>query len=120
LTNWARACLYLEQVDDGMFALRLTKRGKRAGVVNEHGFPIYKMGLEHGEKHICWEPCDLPKEGEKEGDPTSLQMDDAMRLYKEGLSLRKIITRLGLKNSKGSNMQASTLARKLAATTTQK
>jgi len=120
LTNWARACLYLEQVDGGMFALRLTKRGKRAGVVNEHGFPIYKMGLEHGEKHICWEPCDLPKEGEKEGDPTALQMDDAMRLYKEGLSLRKIITKLGLKNSKGSNMQASTLARKLAATTTQK
>jgi hypothetical protein len=114
LTNWARACLYLESLDDGIFALRLTKRGKRAGVVTKSGFPIFRIGLQHGEKHICWESCELPEDGEKAGTVTDIQMQSALVAYRGGDSLRKIIDDLGLKGSKGTPMAPKVLAQKLA------
>jgi hypothetical protein len=114
LTNWARACLYLESLDDGIFALRLTKRGKRAGVVTKSGFPIFRIGLQHGERHICWEPCELPEDGEKEASVTDIQMQSALVAYRGGDSLRKIIDDLGLKGSKGTPMAPKVLAQKLA------
>jgi hypothetical protein len=115
LTNWARACVYLEQLEDGIFALRLTKRGKRAGVATKSGFSITKIGLQHGEKHICWEPCDLPEEGEKPGDLSKIQLDEVILHRQNGLSLSKIIEQMGLKNSKGTPMGKGQLCKILAA-----
>jgi hypothetical protein len=115
LTNWARACLYLESLDDGIFALRLTKRGKRAGVVTESGFPIFRIGLQHGEKHICWEPCELPEDGEKAGTITNLQIDEILLRRAGGESLSKIIAAMDLKNSKGTAMGKGQLCKILTA-----
>jgi hypothetical protein len=115
LTNWARACLYLQQLEDGIFALRLTKRGKRAGVATKSGFPITRIGLQHGEKYICWEPCDLPEEGEKAGTVTKLQIEEILLRRGNGESLSKIIAALELKNSKGTPMGKGQLCKILAA-----
>jgi hypothetical protein len=115
LTNWARACLYLESLDDGIFALRLTKRGKRAGVVTKSGFPIFRIGLQHGEKHICWEPCELPEEGEKAGTVSNLQIDEILLRRSNGESLSKIIAAMDLKNSKGTAMGKGQLCKILTA-----
>jgi hypothetical protein len=114
LTNWARACLYLEALDDGLFALRLTKRGKRAGVCTLSGLPITKIGLQHGEGAIFWEPAELPEPGEKTADPSNLQLDEAFTLHRNGSSLREIIANLELKGSKGTPMSPKVLAQKLA------
>jgi hypothetical protein len=115
LTNWARACLYLEVLGDGVFALRLTKRGKRAGVATESGFSVTRVGLQHGEKNICWEPCELPSDGERAGTLTEIQMDEVVLHRKNGKSLSEIIKEMGLKNTKGSMMGKGQLCKILAA-----
>jgi hypothetical protein len=112
LTNWARACLYLQQLEDGLFCLHLTKRGKRAGISSGLGFPITKIGLEHGEKYICWEPCDLPSEEDKKKRLLSdLQCEEVVALRKQGKSMSVIIAEIGLKNSNGGVLSKGTLCK---------
>ncbi len=54
ITNWARTIMRLEEHGDGVFCLRLTKRGGRAGVDPN-------IWLRHGEESIYWIACDPPE-----------------------------------------------------------
>ncbi|MCY3024480.1 MAG: AAA family ATPase, partial [Planctomycetota bacterium] len=55
LANWARAVLVLREVDDSIYELRASKRGKRAGLEDSRGEQVTRVFLRHGEQGICWE-----------------------------------------------------------------
>jgi hypothetical protein len=97
-----------------LFCLHLTKRGKRAGVATPSGFSITKIGLEQGERAICWEDADLPQDGEKAGALTPVQIEEVIALRKQSKSLSQIIEELGLKNSKGTPMSKGSLCKIMA------
>ncbi len=58
LTNWARAAIALQAVTaaEGVFKMRLTKRGKRAGIVDDEGNPTTTVMIEHAKQGLCWVP----------------------------------------------------------------
>lgn len=58
LTNWARAVIALQAVPtaEGVFKMRFTKRGTRAGIVDENGRPTTTVMIEHSKAGLCWLP----------------------------------------------------------------
>lgn len=58
LANWARAVLVLRETEDGIFELRASKRGKRAGLLDNTGQETTHVFLRHGTNSIYWERCD--------------------------------------------------------------
>lgn len=57
LVNWAREVAVLRRTDKikPFFELVLTKRGKRAGLLDKDGKPTVFMNLRHAEGRILWE-----------------------------------------------------------------
>ncbi len=64
LANWARAVMSFRSVGShSVFEIVLPKRGRRAGLVNEEGEPVYSFHVKHSAVGICWETAtedDLP------------------------------------------------------------
>lgn len=67
LANWARAMIALRSIGShDVFELVFAKRGKRAGVVDADGNPVFSQYIKHSKSGICWEPAseeDLPGTG---------------------------------------------------------
>ena len=55
LANWARATVLVREVDDGIFEMRTSKRGNRAGMTDGDGQPSQLISLEHSTGRICWQ-----------------------------------------------------------------
>jgi RecA-family ATPase len=56
LTNWAREVAVLQREGDApVFNFTLTKRGKRAGMLDSTGQPVTKIRLQHSSTGICWQ-----------------------------------------------------------------
>ena len=76
LTNWARAIAVLQSTPhDGIYKLLLSKRGRRAGVVDVNGQPTNLIPMKHADSGIYWEPCELPEDDEddkKNGRPKTI------------------------------------------------
>ena len=64
LPGWARAVMALEEVQDGVFRLILSKRKKRAGATHPSGEPTTIIWLKQAENGIHWEQIDPPAEPE--------------------------------------------------------
>jgi hypothetical protein len=64
LANWSRSVIAMRSVGSHkVFEIVLGKRGKRAGLVDDEGQPVYSFFIKHGSLGICWEPAtedDLP------------------------------------------------------------
>lgn len=54
-TNWFRANATLTQIGANVFALKLEKRGKRAGMTDTEGKPTIEVKLKHAKDGIFWE-----------------------------------------------------------------
>lgn len=72
LVNWARAMMVLEPVGDGLFKLRLSKRGSRAGAKHPNDNPTTEIYLRHAQHGIHWDqvlpPAEQPtKDANKRG-----------------------------------------------------
>lgn len=66
LTNWARAIMVLQGTHmTGHYRLLLSKRGKRAGVVDVNNQSCTCIEMKHADKGIHWEPCVIPDEPEE-------------------------------------------------------
>ena len=76
LTNWARAIAVLQSTShEGIYKLLLSKRGRRAGVIDANHQPTTVIPMKHADRGIYWEPCDLPEEDEsdkKKGRPKAI------------------------------------------------
>jgi RecA-family ATPase len=61
LTNWARAIISLSECREspGSFDMRFSKRGKRAGIINDLGDPVTKVTLRHSRQGILWEKVQI-------------------------------------------------------------
>ena len=57
LANWARETISITRADDeeDIYALALSKRGKRSGLVDEKGEPASIVYLRHAQDRILWE-----------------------------------------------------------------
>tara|TARA_R100001510_G_scaffold57738_1_gene67294 strand:- start:4337 stop:6661 length:2325 start_codon:yes stop_codon:yes gene_type:complete len=57
LANWARETISLQRASDekDIYALALSKRGKRSGLTDEEGDPTNLIFLKHAENRILWE-----------------------------------------------------------------
>lgn len=84
LANWARAVIALRSIGShDVFELVLGKRGKRAGIVNEDGEPIFSLFVKHGRTGICWENATADEAAEvksKAGKKPAATIDDVLRL----------------------------------------
>lgn len=69
LANWARAVVALRSIGThDVFEIVLGKRGRRAGLVNDQGEPIYSFPIKHAATGICWDlatEADLTPAGKK-------------------------------------------------------
>lgn len=65
LTNWARAMMFLKQIDDDNYKLSLTKRGGRAGAKDLSGDFTRDIFLTHAQSGIRWVQVEEPEEAEK-------------------------------------------------------
>ena len=65
LTNWARETASLMRADRerDVYQFALSKRGKRAGMLDAHGQPSNAIFLEHAPDSICWNQVDFLPEG---------------------------------------------------------
>jgi len=56
LSNWARSIVTVREVQDGLFELRMAKRGKRAGLIDNEDKPASPpvIHIQHGQKGIVW------------------------------------------------------------------
>ncbi|MCY3018493.1 MAG: AAA family ATPase [Planctomycetota bacterium] len=57
MANWARATLLVREVEDGLFEMRLSKRGNRAEMLDGDGpdaRPTTIINLEYSPDVICW------------------------------------------------------------------
>ena len=58
IANWARAVIGIRSIGSHkVFEIVLGKRGKRAGLVDDEGEPIYSFYAKHAAVGICWEPA---------------------------------------------------------------
>ncbi len=58
LANWARAVMVIRSIGSHkVFEVILAKRGKRAGLVDDEGEPLYSFRTKHSSAIICWEPA---------------------------------------------------------------
>lgn len=55
LTNWPRAKMLILPLKEGGFEFRCTKRGNRAGLLDEAGNRTDRIALQWSKSHICWE-----------------------------------------------------------------
>ncbi len=69
LTNWARAVMVLREYDEGLFELKLPKRGRRAAAKDIHGQTTTSIWLKHSTTGICWDQVDAPAEDEEKPGP---------------------------------------------------
>ncbi|MBE7465415.1 MAG: AAA family ATPase [Planctomycetes bacterium] len=101
LANWARAVLTLREVENALFELRASKRGKRAGLLDADGQPATEVFLSHGSHGICWERANRPEEDrarmeQAEADEVIAEME-AGKAYSMN-EVRKLVERvLGVK-----------------------
>lgn len=85
LTNWPRAICVLEELrGQNAFALRLSKRGKRAGAVDIEGNPTRKIWLKQAEgREIFWfhiaEPADSDDKKSGAGRPAKGSTADVLK-----------------------------------------
>lgn len=61
LVNWARAVSVIMPISDGLFELKLAKRGKRAWATHPNGEPTTSIYLRHHPQRIFWEQSDPPE-----------------------------------------------------------
>jgi hypothetical protein len=59
IANWARAVMAIRSLGSHtVFSVELGKRGRRAGLVNDEGEPVYSFLIKHtAHGGICWEPA---------------------------------------------------------------
>ena len=62
LTNWARAIMVLNPVEEHRYDLILAKRGKRASATHPNGMGTNIVHLEHSREDIFWLQTDPPEE----------------------------------------------------------
>jgi hypothetical protein len=81
LANWARAVIAIRSLGSHtIFVVELGKRGRRAGVVNDNGEPLYRFYIKHAERGICWETAsndDFVTQGKR----PAKTADDLYRLF---------------------------------------
>lgn len=113
LTNWTRATMILEPINNQQFRLMLSKRGKRAGATHLDGEPTNTIYLSHSHEGIYWQQLvqpeepqeeERPKRREKEENPAEpTKLEKLMSLHlgtvcdaipKEGVSLRELVRRI--------------------------
>jgi RecA-family ATPase len=107
LTNWARAVMVLQDRGQGVFELKLAKRGKRASVTTADGMATTSLWLRHSSKpeQIFWEQTEAPEQPEskerKGGKPNEKERIAALNLHgfcegcsKDGEGLNVISKRL--------------------------
>jgi RecA-family ATPase len=85
MVNWARAVMFLKPHGNGVFELKLAKRGTRAGAVHPDGTWTTEIWLEHAKKGIKWNQIPPPEKPEKEsgkpGRPNETAEIAAMNLH---------------------------------------
>jgi len=69
LVNWARAVSVVMPISDGLFELKLAKRGRRAWATHPNGDPTTSLFLKHHPERIFWEQTDPPEMDEHGGKP---------------------------------------------------
>jgi RecA-family ATPase len=106
LTNWARAVMVLQDRGQGVFELKLAKRGKRAGVTTADGMATTSLWLRHSSKpeQIFWEQTEAPAEESTEPKERKLTKPEQIaglnlgtflsQCPKDGEGLREIVRRL--------------------------
>jgi hypothetical protein len=62
IVGWARAVMNLREVAPQTFALKLTKRGPRAGALNPDETPTTDLWLKHATDGIYWHQVEPPEE----------------------------------------------------------
>ncbi len=82
LANWARAVIGLRSLGShDIFELVFGKRGKRAGIVNEAGKPVFSMFIKHAPAGICWEAATEDEAAAaKPGKKPAAAVEDVLRL----------------------------------------
>jgi len=81
LANWARAVMCIRSLGSHtIFTVELAKRGRRAGVVNDNGEPVYRFHIKHAERGICWEAA-TDADFVTQGKPPAKTADDLYRLF---------------------------------------
>lgn len=106
LVNWARVVSVILPIADGIFELKLAKRGKRAWATHPNGEKTTSLYLKHHETRIFWEQIDPPNITESTnnrngGRPSMVDQIATMNLYSfcvackpEGEGLNEISKRL--------------------------
>lgn len=80
LANWARAVIAIRSLGSHtIFVVELGKRGRRAGVVDENGEPLYRFYIKHAQHGIWWEPAS-DDDFVAKGKPPAKTADDLYRL----------------------------------------
>jgi hypothetical protein len=81
LANWARAVMGIRSLGSHtIFTVELAKRGRRAGVVNDNGEPVYRFYIKHAESGICWQAA-TDEDLVTQGKPPAKTADDLYRLF---------------------------------------
>lgn len=78
LSNWARAIITIVNTAEDEFRLVVAKRGKRSGLVDDHGNPTSELSLAHSTDHICWKRIPKPKDDK--------DMDDSFASHAKSFS----------------------------------
>lgn len=107
LVNWARAVTVILPIAEGMFEVKLAKRGKRAWATHPDGSPTTSIFLKHHDQRIFWVQIDPPPtEPErttrpKDGRPSKVDQIAFSNLHEfcaqckqEGEGLNEIASRL--------------------------
>lgn len=61
LVNWARAVSVIMPISDGLFELKLAKRGRRAWALSDTNEPTTSLFLKHHPDRIFWEQTESPQ-----------------------------------------------------------
>jgi hypothetical protein len=81
LANWARVVMVIRSLGSHtVFAVELGKRGRRAGLVNDNGEPLYRFYIKHAQRGICWEAA-TDDDFVTPGKLPSKTADDLYRLF---------------------------------------
>ena len=65
LVNWARAVTVILPISEGLFEVKLAKRGKRAWATHPDGSPTTSLFLKHHESRIFWLQIEPPPVSER-------------------------------------------------------
>lgn len=104
LANWPRAIMVLREASEGLYELRIPKRGKRAGLTTSDSHeqsPATAAYIQHGRHGICWERAEVQESAANEDDretgeevlakigDQSLGYNDILRLMEEVTGLKR-------------------------------